>query len=96
METLQGLNTQLKERVASQNLETAECGELAEIIELLRGLPDVAEKLASLVRGLKLAKAKMGGMDSANKLNEILGVIGEFRERLAFVEADIEKLIQLA
>lgn len=41
-------------------------------------------------------KAKLGGMDSEKKLNDLLKSVQDQKNRLNFLESDIDKLIELA
>lgn len=86
--------------ISANDLYTSPLPKLAEIInklkELSKALLQLSDKINDLKKQLKILKAKLGGMDSEQKLNDLLKQILNQKERLSFIESDIDKLIELA
>ncbi len=100
LKELQAMNEEVQDMIQNEDLYKSDINFIAEIIEKLRELSKRAEKLAhevnELMAKLKLARAKLSGMDSEKRLKDIADFVAEMRNRLKFIEQDIEKLIRLA
>ena len=51
------------------------------------------KEIAEIKREIKLLKGKLSGLDAEKKLDDLMKLVIDHKNRLAYLESDIEKLI---